>query len=102
MTEVKEYSKAAKAKASDALSAFGKAVADTAPHIDEKIGEQYGDYARRASRNIQEVSAKLETKSLDELTKDARDFVERRPGTALGIAAIFGFLLAKLLGIGRR
>ena len=69
MTEVKEYSKAAKAKASDALSAFGKAVADTAPHIDEKIGEQYGDYARRASRNIQEVSAKLKLKLSTSLLK---------------------------------
>ena len=74
----------------------GKVVADTAPQIDEKLGEQYGDYARKASRSLTEASAKLETKSLEELGDDAREFVRKSPGTAVGIAAVVGFLVARL------
>ena len=67
-----------------------------APQIDEKVGEQYGDYARKASRSLQEASAKLEAKSVDEIGEDAREFVRKSPGTALGIAAIAGFIIARL------
>jgi ElaB/YqjD/DUF883 family membrane-anchored ribosome-binding protein len=85
-----------KAVASDVIASLGKVVADTAPQIDAKLGEQYGDYARRASRSLTEASAKLETKSLDELGSDAREFVRKSPGTAVGIAAVLGFLVARL------
>ncbi|MFN4038294.1 MAG: hypothetical protein ACK4IB_03075 [Erythrobacter sp.] len=85
-----------KAVASDVIASLGKVVADTAPQIDEKLGEQYGDYARKASRSLTEASAKLETKSLDELGEDAREFVRKSPGTAVGIAAVVGFLIARL------
>lgn len=85
-----------KAAASDAIASLGKVVADTAPQIDERLGERYGDYARTASRSLTEVSAKLETKSLEELGDDAREFVRKSPGTAVGIAAVLGFLVARL------
>jgi ElaB/YqjD/DUF883 family membrane-anchored ribosome-binding protein len=85
-----------KAVASDAIASLGKVVADTAPQIDEKLGEQYGDYARKASRSLTEASATLETKSLEELGDDAREFVRKSPGTAVGIAAVVGFLVARL------
>lgn len=90
-----------KARASDALASLGKIVADTAPQIDERIGEQYGEYARKASRSLQEASAKLESKSVEEIGEDARELVRKSPGTAIGIAAIFGFLVARLFRGGR-
>jgi ElaB/YqjD/DUF883 family membrane-anchored ribosome-binding protein len=85
-----------KSVASDVIASLGKVVADTAPQIDEKLGEQYGDYARKASRSLTEASAKLDNKGLDELGEDAREFVRKSPGTAIGIAAIVGFLVARL------
>lgn len=85
-----------KAVACDAIASLGKVVADTAPQIDEKLGEQYGDYARKASRSLTEVSATLDNKSLEELGDDAREFVRKSPGTAVGIAAVVGFLFARL------
>lgn len=85
-----------KAVASDVIASLGKVVADTAPQIDEKLGAQYGDYARRASRSLTEASARLDNKSLDELGNDAREFVRKSPGTAVGIAAVVGFLVARL------
>lgn len=85
-----------KARVSDGLSSLGKVVADTATDLDDRFGEQYGDYARKASRGLQEASAKLDNKSVEEIGEDAREFVRKSPGVAVGIAAVAGFLLARL------
>ncbi len=71
-------------------------MADNAPTLDEKLGPKYGDYARSASRSLQETAAKLDSKSVEELGEDAREAVRRNPGKAVGIAAIAGFFLARL------
>ncbi|MFM6830215.1 MAG: hypothetical protein ACKOVA_07810 [Novosphingobium sp.] len=86
-----------KAKASDALTTLGKTISDTAATIDEKLGVQYGDYARTAARSIQETAAKLEAKDLGELGDDVKEFVKKSPGVAIGVAAVAGFAIAKLL-----
>lgn len=86
----------AKSATSDGIASIGKVIADTAPQIDERLGEQYGDYARSASRTLAETSAKLDAKSVDEIGEDAREFVRKSPGTAIGIAAVAGFLIARL------
>ena len=107
MTEAKVYGDKAKTKAgqlasdgksaaSDALASLGKTVGDTAEKIDERFGEQYGDYARTASRSLAETSAKLEAKSVDELGEDAREMVRKSPAIAVGVAAVAGFLLARM------
>ncbi|WP_095011027.1 hypothetical protein [Tsuneonella mangrovi] len=107
ITEAKQYGEQAKGKAgelatdgkgklAEAISVLGKAVFDTAPTVDEKLGAKYGDYARTASRSLQETSAKLDAKSVEELGEDAREFVRKSPGLAVGIAAVGGFLLARL------
>ena len=112
MSEAKNYGAEAKVKAgelategknrfSDGLSSLGKVMGDTATQIDEKFGEQYGDYARTASRNLQEASAKLDAKSVEDLGEDAREFVRKSPGMAVGIAAIAGFMLARMFRGGR-
>lgn len=82
---------------SDAIASLGKVVGESAGQIDEKLGEQYGDYARKASRSLQETSAKLEAKSVEELGEDARAVVRKSPGVAVGIAAVVGFFLARML-----
>ncbi len=91
-----------KQAATDAIASLGKVVGDTAPQIDEKLGEQYGDYARKAARTLQETSAKLEAKSVEELGEDARTAIRKSPATAVGIAAIVGFFLARMLGGSKR
>lgn len=89
-----------KARASDALGTLGKTISDTAATIDEKLGVQYGDYARSAARSIQETAAKLEAKDLGELGEDVKEFVRKSPGVAIGVAAIAGFAIARLLSGG--
>ncbi|MDE2403469.1 MAG: hypothetical protein KGM17_01980 [Sphingomonadales bacterium] len=90
------YADTGKAKASDALSGLGRIVADSAELIDEKLGVKYGDYARGAARSIHETAAKLDAKDLGELGEDAKEFVRKSPGVAVGIAAVAGFMLARL------
>jgi ElaB/YqjD/DUF883 family membrane-anchored ribosome-binding protein len=86
-----------KAKASDAISSLGTIVGDTAAELDNRFGEQYGDYARSASRSLKEASAKLDAKSVEEIGEDARDMVRKSPGVAVGVAAVAGFILARML-----
>lgn len=85
-----------KAKTSDAIATLGKVVADSAGTIDEKLGAKYGDYARTAARSMQETAAKIEAKDLNELGEDAKQFVRKSPGLAIGLAAVAGFLLSRL------
>jgi hypothetical protein len=85
-----------KVRASEAISGLGKIVSDTAGTIDEKLGPKYGDYARTAARSIQETAAKIEAKDLSELGDDARQMIKKSPGVALGVAAVVGFMFARL------
>jgi ElaB/YqjD/DUF883 family membrane-anchored ribosome-binding protein len=85
-----------KAKTSDAIASLGQIVADNAGTIDEKLGAKYGDYARTAARTMQETAAKIEAKDINELGDDAKQFVRKSPAMALGIAAVFGFLVSRL------
>ena len=86
-----------KTAASDAISSLGKVVGDTAEQIDERFGEQYGDYARKASRTLAETSASLDSKTVEDIGEDAREFVRKSPGVAIGIAAVAGFIVARML-----
>ncbi|MFO1256241.1 MAG: hypothetical protein U1E37_11335 [Sphingomonadaceae bacterium] len=91
-----EMAQEGKAKTSDALASLGKIVSDNAGTIDEKLGTRYGDYARTAARSMQETAAKIEAKDLAELGEDAKEFVRKKPGVAIGIAAVVGFFVARL------
>ncbi|NBC36327.1 hypothetical protein GTZ99_07120 [Novosphingobium sp. FSY-8] len=86
-----------KTKASDALAAIGKLIADNAEVLDDKVGNKYGDYARTAARQLQETAAGLESKDLAELGAEAKDYIKKHPGVAIGAAAVIGFFLARAL-----
>ena len=91
-----QLAKDGKTRASDGLASLGKTVSGSARTIDDKLGKQYGDYARTAARTMQEAAAKLDAKDLGELSDDARKFIKESPGAAIGIAAVAGFFLAKM------
>ena len=85
-----------KARASEAISGLGKLVEENAATIDAKVGVKYGDYARSAARGMQDAATKLETRELGELGEDAKDFVRKSPGIAVGIAAALGFMVSRM------
>ena len=84
-------------RASDALTNAAKMVGDTAGGIDERVGEEYGDYARKASKALDRAGKTLADKNPDELIEDTRNFVRNSPGIALAGAAVVGFVLARLI-----
>jgi hypothetical protein len=75
-------------------------VGDTAPGIDDRLGEDYGEYARRAAGAIENVANSIAGKDPDELIEDTRNFVRNSPGIALAGAAVVGFVVARLLKSG--
>lgn len=86
-----------KNKASEALVGLSRVVDDNVTVIDDKLGQKYGDYARSASRSLQETADTLQSKSVDELGQDAREYVRQNPGKSVGIAVVAGYLLSRLL-----
>lgn len=90
-------------RTAEALANVSKMVGDTAPGIEDRLGTDYGDYARRAAGAIENVANTIASKDPDELIEDTRNFVRNSPGIALAGAAVVGFVVARLLksGLGR-
>ena len=99
-TSARDAAASGKDRATSALSEVSAMVGNVAGALDDKVGPQYGDYARTAARSIQETAAKLEAKDLGELGGDVKEFVKKSPGVAIGVAAVAGFAIAKLLSSG--
>ncbi len=92
----KELATEGKVKTSEGLRSLSRSISDNAYQVDEKLGAKYGDYARSASTALDDYAAKLDEKSVDDIVEDGREFVRKSPGTAIGIAAVAGFLLSRL------
>lgn len=82
------------------LTNLSQIVNETVGQIEEKLGPQYGEYARTASQALDRYAQALTNKDPDELVEDVRGFVRKSPGVALGAAAVVGFSLVRLLKAG--
>ena len=87
-------------RTAEALANVSKMVGDTAGGIEERLGPEYGDYARRAAGAIENAANTIAEKNPDELIEDTRNFVRNSPGIALAGAAVVGFVVARLLKSG--
>ena len=87
-------------RTAEALANVSRMVGDTAPGIEERLGAEYGDYARRAAGSIENLANTVAEKNPDELIEDTRNFVRNSPGVALAGAAVVGFVVARLLKSG--
>jgi len=87
-------------RSAEALANVGKLIGDTASGIDDRLGEEYGDYARRAAETIEGAANSLAAKDPEELIDDTREFIRRSPAVALAGAAIVGFAIARLIKSG--
>ncbi|PZU60116.1 MAG: hypothetical protein DI547_03480 [Sphingobium sp.] len=86
----------AKDKTGSAMHSLSKLISDTAGTVDAKLGPQYGDYARYAAEAVAGAAKSLDTKDVDQLVGEARDFVRKSPAVAIGAAAVVGFVLMRL------
>ncbi|MEH3047960.1 hypothetical protein [Sphingomonas adhaesiva] len=89
-----------KARATSALGQLSSMLTDAATQVDEKLGEQYGQYARQAADRVQGFSSAVDSKSVDDLVADVRELVKKSPAVAVGVAAGLGFVVARLLSSG--
>ena len=87
-------------RSSEALANVSRLVGDTAQGLDERLGPEFGEYARRAASAIESTANSIAAKDPDELIEDTRNFVRNSPGVAIAGAAIVGFALARLLKSG--
>ena len=89
-----------KDRATDLLDNFGEVINDAARSIDERLGSEYGSYAHRAADAVASTAERLRGKSVDDLLDDTRSLVRGSPGIAIGIAAIAGFALMRVIKTG--
>lgn len=89
-----------KTRASGALDELATMLRDAAGTVDEKVGDQYGQYARSAADAVANFSQSLQAKQVDDLIGEARDFVKKSPAIAIGTAAAIGFVLARVIKAG--
>jgi ElaB/YqjD/DUF883 family membrane-anchored ribosome-binding protein len=101
-TKVSELAVDGKTKASEALRSLSTLINDNAASVDGSLGAKYGDYARTASQSLTSAADKLDQKSVEELGEDTREYIRTNPGTAVGIAALAGFLIARTFGGSRK
>jgi len=89
-----------KARATSLLDDLGEVIDEAASAVERTFGADYADYAHRASGAVSGLADKVRTKTVDDLIDDTRDFVRKSPGIAIGIAAVAGFMLVRLIKTG--
>jgi ElaB/YqjD/DUF883 family membrane-anchored ribosome-binding protein len=89
-----------KDKANEALDTFAKVIDNAAEMVEEKVGPTYGAYARKAATGVSDLSKTIQSKDVDALIEDTRDFVRKSPMVAIGAAAAIGFVLTRIAKLG--
>ena len=89
-----------KTKATSLLDDVSEVIDEAAQAVERKFGADYADYAHRASGAVSGLADKVRSRTIDDLIDDTRDFVRKSPGIAIGIAAVAGFMLVRLIKTG--
>jgi len=94
------YAGEGKDRATSALDEVAKVIHSAAADVEERIGPEYGKYARSAADGVSSFADTLRGKQVDDLIEDATAFVKKSPVIAIGTAAAVGFVLARLIKSG--
>ncbi|WP_431470427.1 hypothetical protein [Sphingosinithalassobacter sp. LHW66-3] len=94
------YAGQGKERATGALDELSRMMGDAAGDVDERLGPQYGKYARSAASSVQSFADTLRSREVDDLLQDASEFVRKSPAIAIGTAAVLGFAFARLIKSG--
>lgn len=89
-----------KDRITESLDGIAKYVGDIAAQVEEKLGPQYGGYAKQAADAVSGISSSLRDKDVEELFDEARGYVRKSPAVAIGAAAAAGFLISRLVKAG--
>lgn len=89
-----------KARAGTALEQVAQLLTDAAAQVDDKLGAQYGGYARSAADSVSGFAEQVRSKDIDALVDDVTALVRKSPAVAVGAAAALGFVVARLVQSG--
>lgn len=98
--KLRDYADDGKGKATGLLEDIAAVIEDAARSIDQRLGQEYGDYAHRASGTVSSFAGKVREKSVDELLDDTRSVVRKSPAVAIAAAAVVGFALMRVVRTG--
>ena len=98
--KLRAFADTGKERAGGALDDLSRLLTDAAAQVDEKLGAQYGQYARSAADQVQGFAETVRNRDVDALVDDVRGFVRASPAVAVGIAAAIGFAAARLVQAG--
>src|SRR3546814_14323588 len=93
-----EYAAVGKEKASDALDRLSRLLQDAAASVDQRMGENYGQYASKTADAISGAAPSPREKYLHEVADSTREFVRKSPVRAVSAAATVGLVLARVCG----
>lgn len=83
--------------AAEALDEISKLATSAAGVVDERVGTQYGDYARKAASSVSSAATSLQNKDIDDIVADTTAFVRKRPAVAIGALAMIGLFVTSLV-----
>lgn len=95
--KAREYADDGKSRATSLLQNLAEILSDASGSVEGKFGDQYAGVGRKASDSIKSLASTLDERSVDDLIEDARAFVQRSPAVAIGIAAVLGFAVARVM-----
>ena len=98
--KLRSFADDGKSRATGMLDNVSGVMSDAARSVDEKLGADYGEYAHRAADAVAAFSGRVRDKTVDDLIDDTREFVRKSPGFAIGIAAVAGFALMRVIKTG--
>lgn len=97
---VRGFADDGKGRVTGLLEDVSEVINDAARSVDERLGDDYGDYAHRAADAVAGFARRIRDKSVDDLVDDTKDFVRKSPVVAIGIAAVAGFALIRVIKTG--
>jgi ElaB/YqjD/DUF883 family membrane-anchored ribosome-binding protein len=97
---VRGFADDGKGRVTGLLENVSEVINDAARSVDERLGGDYGEHAHRAANAVADFAGRIRDKSVDDILDDTRDFVRRSPAVAIGIAAVAGFALIRVIKTG--
>jgi hypothetical protein len=98
--KARELADTGKGRVTSTLNNITEIVNEAARAVDDRLGEQYGQYAHRAADAVSSLATTIEGKSLEDMIDDTRSAVRKSPAIALGTAALLGFALMRVVKAG--
>lgn len=98
--KARDYAVQGKDRAAGALDTVAAEARNVADKLAETQAAPVAELVRKAGDSVEQFSARLRGKDLNELVSDMRSLVRESPAIAIGAAAAIGFVLARFLKAG--